>query len=84
MGRVYGEGLAVKISSRKIYFQFPPKKNLLINICLGCIINTSKGKGKSRTPRRKDMKYYVTFSCGHEGEVNLYGKAAERDRRRTL
>ena len=27
------------------------------------------------------MKYYVTFSCGHEGEVNLYGKAAERDRR---
>ena len=26
------------------------------------------------------MKYYVTFSCGHEGEVNLYGKAAERDR----
>lgn len=25
------------------------------------------------------MKYYVTFSCGHEGEVNLYGKAAERD-----
>lgn len=30
------------------------------------------------------MKYTVTFSCGHEGEVNLYGKAAERDRRRTL
>ena len=30
------------------------------------------------------MKYYVTFNCGHEGEVNLYGKAAERDRRRTL
>lgn len=27
------------------------------------------------------MKYTVTFSCGHEGEVNLYGKAAERDRR---
>ena len=27
------------------------------------------------------MKYYVTFRCGHEGEVNLYGKAAERDRR---
>ena len=27
------------------------------------------------------MKYYVTFSCEHEGEVNLYGKAAERDRR---
>ena len=27
------------------------------------------------------MKYYVTFSCGHEGEVNLYGKAAERDHR---
>ena len=27
------------------------------------------------------MKYYVIFSCGHEGEVNLYGKAAERDRR---
>ena len=27
------------------------------------------------------MKYYVTFSCGHEGEVNLCGKAAERDRR---
>ena len=30
------------------------------------------------------MKYYVTFSCGHEGEVNLYGKAAERDRRDRL
>ena len=28
------------------------------------------------------MKYYVTFSCGHEGEVNLYGKAAERYRDR--
>ena len=27
---------------------------------------------------------YVTFGCGHEGEVDLYGKAAERDRRRTL
>ena len=27
------------------------------------------------------MKYYITFSCGHEGEVNLYGKAAERDHR---
>lgn len=27
------------------------------------------------------MKYYVTFSCGHEGEVNLYGKAKDRDRR---
>lgn len=35
------------------------------------------------------MKYYVTFSCGHECEVTfhgtlygtLYGKAAERDRR---
>ena len=27
------------------------------------------------------MKYYVTYSCGHEGEVNLDGKAAERGRR---
>ena len=30
------------------------------------------------------MKYYVTFSCGHEGEVNLSGKAAERDNRDRL
>lgn len=27
------------------------------------------------------MKYTVTFSCGHEAEVELFGKTSERDRR---
>ena len=80
--RQYGTQRTVdQARANKNIFSNPPK-TLLTNICLGVIISTSnKGKGKSQTPRRKDMKYYVTFSCGHEGEVNLYGKAAERDRR---
>lgn len=27
------------------------------------------------------MKYDVTFSCGHEQEVQLFGKTSERERR---
>lgn len=27
------------------------------------------------------MKYEVTFSCGHTGTVQLYGKGDERERR---
>lgn len=27
------------------------------------------------------MKYYITFSCGHEGCVTLYGKASDREKR---
>lgn len=27
------------------------------------------------------MKYTVTYACGHDGVVNLFGKAAERERK---
>ena len=27
------------------------------------------------------MKYTVTFSCGHKFEVNIFGKAADRERK---
>jgi hypothetical protein len=26
-------------------------------------------------------KYYVNYSCGHEGRVELYGKGADRERK---
>mgnify|MGYP000299224128 FL=1 len=29
------------------------------------------------------MKYTVTFSCGHEATVDLFGKTSERERRIT-
>lgn len=33
------------------------------------------------TRKANNMKYTVTFSCGHEATVDLFGKTSERDRR---
>lgn len=27
------------------------------------------------------MKYDITYSCGHEGTVDLWGKVSERERK---
>lgn len=29
------------------------------------------------------MKTTITYACGHEGTVQLYGKSADRDRKKT-
>lgn len=35
------------------------------------------------TRKANNMKYTVTFSCGHEATVDLFGKTSERERRIT-
>lgn len=46
-----------------------------------CIILSVKGKENPKTRKASNMKYTVTFSCGHEAKVELFGKTSERDRR---
>lgn len=46
-----------------------------------CIILSVKGKENPKTRKASNMKYTVTFSCGHEATVDLFGKTSERERR---